>query len=1033
LGKNVLRKQRIKKKEIKKKMNRLKIATLILLGLFLACGLATAQVPTGRIIGTVVDDQGTALPGVSVDATSPRMVGKATAITDTKGVYRLFALPPGTYSLTYSLTGFKTFVRKDIVVRVEETITVDATLVPGALEEEVTVIGQSPLIDVKSTSRGMTLTKDVFSLLPKGRNFDSLMTTVPGVQNETLDSGISIDGASGAENMFYVDGNLTSSLTLGVSGQNVNFDFAEEVQFKASGYNAEYGGSVGGVVNVITQSGGNEFHGSLLGYYSGTSLQTKQRDQLDVDFSDTTRARYYSYDAYVGRTTDDTLEVGMNLGGYIIKDKVWFFGSFMPQFFLRDRTMDWSLLPDSGTATNSYTRNDTNWNGVFKLTAQPISNLRMGASFISNFYKYKGDLTAQTSSASSTTDYNQYGYSFPNYSANGYADLALGNNFLFSVRGGWWMTDQTDQLSPVPATPYYAFRAEQPYSYAYTSAAPYQALMGSLYHVSGWQNFPRASVQQSVHQIRNRASVGADANYFFDLGGEHSVKAGVAWTRQVENVNNTAQQAIVYLGWNMDFEAYGTNYGRGTYGWYGVRGNNDSGPYGNFYDVHSDRWALYVQDSWTIANKLTLNYGVRAESEYLPGYSTDPIYAGMKAFDFPFSKKISPRFGVIYDVFGDSSLKLYGSFGIFQDVMKMNVGANAFGGIKWKSAYYTLDTYDYTTIGVNGNFPGTLLTVIDFRAPSFDAVDPDIKPMTQREISLGAEKKLMENWSLSLRVVNKDLIYAIDDAAVVLPGVGEFYYYTNPGSDFLNRKYDESVAAGLMEPGTPYMPKAKRLYWAVNVALDKRFSNNWLGGFSYTWSRLTGNYGGLASSDEATGLAATGRNSPNGERYFDLWYLERDKSLNPIDGPLMTDRTHVFKLYGSYVFDFGLTVGAIFNGMSGTPVTEEWNVDAPGYYPYNRANLGRTPFLWFANLYAEYNIKVGKFNVNFNVNVDNILDVKTAQRIYQIEYTSNISPGDAALVANTWDATGATPDPRYKMQFNFFPPLTARLGMKIGF
>ncbi len=1006
-------------------MKRLKIVSLVLLGLFLACGLAIAQVPTGRIIGTVVDDQGTALPGVSIDATSPRMIGKATSITDTKGVYRLFALPPGTYTLTYALTGFKTYIRKDIMLRVEETITVDVTLVPGALEEEVTVIGQSPLIDVKSTARGMTLTKDLFSLLPKGRNFDSIMTAVPGVMNEALNAGMSVDGASGAENMFYVDGTMISSVKYGTLGENVSFDFAEEVQFKASGYNAEYGGSLGGVINVITQSGGNEFHGSLLGYYYGTSLQTKQRDQMDLDFSDTTKAKYYSYNAYVGLTTDDTLEAGLNLGGYIIKDRVWFFGSFLPQFFLRDRTLDFALL-GTGTAKNSYTRNETYWNGAFKLTAQPISNLRMGASFISNFYKYKGE-NASTASASSSTNYNQYGYSFPNYSASGYADLALGNNFLFSVRGGWWMTDQNNMLAPVATTPYYAFRAEQPYSYAYTSAAPWQALMGSLYHNAGWQNFPRASVLKNVQQIRNRASAGADANYFFDLGGEHSVKAGVVWTRQVENVDNSGKQYVVYLGWNMPFEAYGVNYGQGTYGWYGVRGNNDSGPYGDFYDVHSDRWAIFLQDSWTIGNKLTINYGVRAESEFLPGYSQDPIYAGMKAFDFPFSKKISPRFGAIYDVFGDSSLKIYGSFGIFQDVMKMDVGANAFGGFKWKSAYYTLDDWDYTKIGANGVFPGTLLAVLDFRAPSFDAVDPDIKPMTQREISFGAEKQLMENLSLSLRVVNKDLLYAIDDSAVVLPGVGEFYYYTNPGSDFLNKRYDESKAAGLMDPGTPYCPKAKRLYWAVNVAVDKRFSNNWLGGFNYTWSRLTGNYGGLASADEA------GRNNPNGERYFDLWYLERDKSLKPIDGVQPTDRTHVFKLYGSYVFDFGLTVGAIFNAMSGTPVTEEWNVDAPGYYPYNRANLGRTPFLWFANLYSEYNIKAGKFNINFNVNVDNLFDVKTAQRIYQIEYSSNISPGDAALVANTWDATGATADARYKMQFNYYPPLSVRLGMRIGF
>ena len=153
----------------------------------------------------------------------------------------------------------------------------------------------------------------------------------------------------------------------------------------------------------------------------------------------------------------------------------------------------------------------------------------------------------------------------------------------------------------------------------------------------------------------------------------------------------------------------------------------------------------------------------------------------------------------------------------------------------------------------------------------------------------------------------------------------------------------------------------------MNFSLDKRLSDNWLAGFSYTWSRLTGNYSGLASSDE------NGRNNPNVERNYDNWLISYDKNLDPLDGPLGTDRTHILKFYGAYTFPFGLTVGTVINAMSGTPETERWMVLQIPLMPYNRGNLGRMPFLWFANLYAEYNLKIGKTRLNFNVNVDNLM------------------------------------------------------------
>ena len=161
------------------------------------------------------------------------------------------------------------------------------------------------------------------------------------------------------------------------------------------------------------------------------------------------------------------------------------------------------------------------------------------------------------------------------------------------------------------------------------------------------------------------------------------------------------------------------------------------------------------------------------------------------------------------------------------------------------------------------------------------------------------------------------------------PGVGKIYYTANPGYGYTLRPTN----GGKFDPTYPETPKAKREYWAVNFSLDKRFANNWLAGFSYTWSRLTGNYSGLASSDE------WGRAGPYVERYFDLWHMAYDKNLTPVDGPLNTDRPHYAKFFGAYTLPFGLTVGAVVAAMSGTPVTEIWY--AVGDYTWKPFGRGR--------------------------------------------------------------------------------------------
>jgi hypothetical protein len=1015
-------------------MKSLRSFVLASVAVLLLAGVLSAQAPTaGRIIGSVSDEQGGPLPGVAIEAKGPRLVGSAATISDVNGTYRLLALPPGTYTVTYTLQGFTPIVRHDIVLSVEQALVLDIRMKPAAIEEEIVVTGQAPLIDVKSQARGQVLTAKTFDALPKGRSFDSLVTIIAGVQSENdLLAGISIDGASGAENVFYVDGTDTSDVVSGTRKQDVVFDLAEEVQVKTSGYNAEYGGSVGGVINVITRSGGNAFHGEFVGYYSGTALEGQRRDRLYFDINDDTKARYYPYDVYVGKDRENSFEAGFMLGGYIKKNRLWFFGALTPSYFTRDRAMD--MTNWGGTGINAYERTEQSWNGTFKLSAQPTGRLRTGASVVVNIFRYKGGSDPLTYpsdqtyavSANQATDYNALGYSYPNFSASGYADLTLSNSALLSVRGGYFFSNQNDPVAPVSATPFYSFRLEQPCAYAFVTNTMFSEIPAELQHPAGWQSFPRSMVESLDKRIASRFSVNSDFTYYLNLGGEHALKAGVQFVRRHENVNNGAQQPIIYLGWDQDCVAYGVNYGRGEYGYYAVRGFADAGPYGSKYDVNMNSWALYLQDSWTIARRLTLNVGLRTESEYLPSYTTDPLYAGFRRpINFSFADKLSPRLGFAYDVFGDSSLKVFGSYAIFQDVMKLSMGANALGGLKWKSAYYTLDDWDFTQIGVNGNFPGTLLNIIDFRAPVFDAIDPDMKPFTQREISLGLEKKLTDDAFLSTRLVNKKVLWAIEDIGFPI----EEYYTGNPGSAWINAICEAKRQDGSLLPGTPDYPKAKRDYYGLNVSLEKRFSHNWQGGLSYTLSRLTGNYSGLASSDE------DGRNNPNTERFFDMWHLLYDKALNPIDGPLGTDRPHSFKAYGSYALPFGLTLGLVANAYSGTPVTEEWYVDTEGYMPFNRGNLGRTPFIFFTNLYAEYALRLGHAsNLRFSLNIDNLFNARTATRIFSTKYRYNISPGDAVLITGDWQPPAdAVVDPRFGLAYSFLAPISGRFGVRFSF
>jgi hypothetical protein len=1027
---------------------RLFIIALIVLT---TAGLTFAQLtPEGRINGRIVDQQGNPLPGVSVEATSPRLIGKATAVTDANGVYRLMALSSGTYEITFTLQGFKTLIRKGILLELSQTLALDVTLEEATIEEQVTVIGQSPLIDVKSTVKGQVMTKETYMSLPRGRSFDSLISTIPGVQTEAITGGISVDGASGAENVFYVDGADVTNFHLGVEGQNVVLELLDEVKVTASGYNAEFGGSMGGVVNVITRTGGNEFHGDIMGFYENNSrlMRGYARDYLRQSPLDDYAYEYVNndtlyFDGGKARDNYDRYEGIVSLGGYLVKDKLWFFGSLDLATNRTIASRDFNL---GAGPFSSFRAKDDGLNGSFKLTAAPAPGLRLAASFVNNFTRYRGVLPSLVGNDDSTYEYGQEGMDYPNWTGALTADYSVGNDLLLSYRGGYHLQNENNQqlLPPDGSTYYFA------YGNSIYSTDPFYQTNPDLIQPSGyattWNYF---EVQKyKTEKISNNL----DATLYANAMGEHSLKAGVGYYYLHEDVFDASTHPRTWLYWGRTYTGLGFPVGVGApvgstyygqYGYYYVRGSFTS-PYGGVWNIHANNFSAYLQDSWTLNRKLTINFGVRAESQYIPAMTEDTSYVGYNArpVKFDLGQMLAPRVGLVYDVFGDSSLKIFGSFGIYYDVMKLYMAELTFGGWKRKQDYYSLTTPDWRLIAASGDLDdaasqgagGVYAGTVDFLPPSFDRVDPDLKPTAQREISFGAEKKLVENLSLSVRLVNKHLLRTIEDVGVyVFDGttLEQQFYVTNPGFG-VSRPVSEG---GLFSDDYWRCPKATREYYGVNISLEKRFANNWQGGANYTWSRITGSYTGLASADE------DGRLGPNVEQDYDRWFMGYDALGQVLDGVLPQDRTHYFKAYGSYIFPFGLTVGVVAYGRSGLPLTTKLYYDGKFFYPNGRGDMGRLPFTFWGDVYLDYSLKLGaKYRASVNLQINNVTNTKTVQSVvsdYNLDgfsgYDAEILDGTFATLYPEFTAADDTVHPAYGQWSSRFGAWSARLGLKFSF
>ena len=909
---------------------------------------AVAQEQTGGIEGTVRDSAGVELPGVTVEATSSS-VGTITTRTDGSGKYRFPRLPSGVYVVRASLSGFNAREVRNVEVQLGKDTPLNMEMSLATVAETITVTAEAPIVDVSRSATTTSIAREQLELVPKGRDFTTVAAQAAGASQEGFAGGISVDGASGAENRFVIDGIDTTDPNHGVSGQNLITDFVEEIQVKTAGYQAEYGGSIGGVINAVTKSGTNQFDGQVGVYYGDRSWDGEER--MTPYRSSPTLYRTYDEDDIT------RIEPFVSIGGPIMRDLLWFYAGYSQTELETNR--------QPAGVSSIFTQTDTRK----YITANLKGNL--GSRFL---YKIAGNSGPRTvdnqlpardgsTPASAVLDVDD-DYETASYSA--YADFIPTSAFYLSGRVGMYSTDLTT-IGLAPGTPRIFFR---------NGVIPLPTT-DPRYRPTGFATVPGATHLGTDFDLWERQSGSLDANYFTSGWGEHSLKAGV----QYETIHNEVASGEVgnlyEIRWGLpDRIGLGVI---GTYGSVHVR------RFGTFGEADSNNLGFYLQDSWQVVPTFTLNIGIRTEQEQVPNYGflTHPELPEY-AFEFGYGDKLAPRLGFAWDVMGDQKFKVYGSWGLYYDIMKLQMSQGSFGGQRWIGYAYPLETLDWETLpgfcttseNILGANPCPGLgeaKSIDLREPTdpsdpVHGVDPDLQPMEQEELQIGGEYLLTSNSAVGLRYVTKKLNAAIEDigfySCPTPTTCTESYFTGNPGL---------GLTANDPPGPVPGQPLAVRDYEAIELSYNRRFVNNWSARVGYTYSSLEGNWAGLGNSDEF------GRTDPNVSRSFDAIHNSFDRFGQPVYGKLNTDRPHQLDAQVLYRAPFGTSVGINQYYGSGTPISTQLAYPGSPFFPFGRGDQGRTDSLTQTDLLLTHPFNFGgRVGVEASLNILNLFDEDTA-------------------------------------------------------
>ncbi|HWS86290.1 MAG TPA: TonB-dependent receptor [Pyrinomonadaceae bacterium] len=1056
---------------------------------------ASAQTSTtGSIEGTVVDVNGAAVPGVTVTATSPNLIRPQSATTNEEGVYRLSNLPPGRYTVVVEASqGFARFEQTNVEVNLSRTSTVAVSLRPAGAAETVEVTASSgAAIDVTTNTTGTNVSTEQFSNFPTQRTVQSLYTIAPTVSRSGLrdssgrDRDPSVAGSSGPENNYILDGITVTDPAFGGSGANLPFEFVQEVEIKTGAFSAEYGKSTGGIFNVITKSGGNEFRGDVFGYVT-TKGMVRETEQF----------------SFTGSAPNGFSEVdaGFDLGGPIIKDKLWFFGAFNPQqrknFFLtqtfRDEVENEVTTPFySGKVTWGINQNHTLTFSTFgdfsKEEGFLYGSANLGVSGFGNDpSSFRGRI--ERGGSNYTTRLNSV------FTPNFIGEFAFG---LHLQRLNTLPEDATDPL----ITDNFAILAANGTVAPVTQTNIAGQTVACTRTVNGqsvddpacttgfvsYVNSPGGSLQRNFiqqgfglfsTQDRNRTEfLGRLQNIF----GKHTLKYGFEFNRNkyVIDQRSTGPDRTFPNSLGLPFAGGFTDTNqtngyrvtnsftvcttRGTTivcpgaaaaaraaaiaasaGYTGAVATNPAGGVPNLTLAEAQNnpflilLSTRIRDFQLVADTYTDVESFYVQDEFKPTRNLQLILglrwdyqqargnfgeSYLKLNDF--IANMQPRLGFSWDFTGNGRGKVFANFARFVEApIPLDVNVRAGSEESQTDKNFNVSRYG----GVNTDafiVPGRTIANLGAHATP---IDPGLSPQTVDDYTVGIEYEVVKDLALGFRGVYRAQDNVIEDGSF---NQGVDYFLFNPGRRVGQDVTTEDLAC--VQFNACFGP-ARRYYRALEFTAQKRFTNNYQFIASYVYSSLIGNYEGLFRNDN-------GQSDPNITSLFDLVSL-----LNGLYGRLPNDRPHQFKFDGSYRTPFRLMVSGSFRAQSGIPFNqlipdvdygdnEGFGVprgtavvpptaQAPASFPNVVDSVGsnRTPTTWNLDLGAYYPINFGEDRqLRFQVDWFNVFN---NQRAIRLDETFEITSGV--------NGVPNVPNPFYGSGRIFQFPSSLRLGAKFSF
>jgi len=1022
-------------------MNRLttigKLLSLLLFVGMAAIGLA--QETTGGLQGTIKDTSGALVSKAKVVLTGDTLVGSKELVTDTSGYYRFANLPPGTYTLTVSAQGFSTSKNEGLAIGIGRLPTENVTLAVGAESVTVEVTTSAPLIDVTATENMTNVSSDVLNNVPRGTTYQSVIEFAPMARNEPLSGmsqngsalggtggampgssgnglgfGYSIGGAADSENSYLVEGQDTENISAGYSKANVPMEFIQEVQVKTSGIYAEYGGALGGVVNVSMHKGSNEFHGQLFSSYESSGTDGNPVNAFlrynPLDSGNAASGLDPAFQIYQPQKDHfRTIEPGITVGGPIMKDRVWFFAGFEPLVNSQARSVNFGVQ-DSNAGQQYFTRDKQTYFGTLRVDAKLNDNFRVFGSWLDQYARETGDSlpigdpVASESTYLNTSIYSPLsnfshglGWSAPNSTYNFGADITLSPKVVATTRYGYffenyhdfgwpttapdlnWLTNGQGALDnsgkALPANLQQpAGASTTPYLGSYTlfnASKHYQLNQDIAFYKSGWAGTHNFKLGYQLNHLVNVIDQNGNVPFaYIDVGAGQSHGAATA--------TGGANCATLTKEWGAC---------AGQYGYVVVQ------DFSTILTSPASDWnhALYAQDSWTIGHGLTLDLGIRVEKETLPA----PGGVKVSSINFAWADKVEPRLGATWDPTHTGKMKIFGSYGVVNDVMKLLLAQTSWGAQAYEQCTYPLgpdSSGGFSTSDIDLVFQGgracpngpantqanfanntvpaslkdaktgvSVVENVNFRP--WEPVAPGVKPYRQHEIVGGVDYQLATGLALEVRYDRRRLDHILEDASLSDTVFGETYAVVNPGEGVNSTingyaTYLASLGQAFGVPGwafsdtadygpgaafgtcntCPANPKAIRNYDGVEFRLTKAQSQGWSGMFSYTYSSLWGNYAGLTTTDQTDG-GITGRNSPDTTRSFDEPFYYFGANGQTTDGPLPTDRPNTFKGYVYYRLPWGknqtTSLGLFQTVYQGSPVSSYIDLlEAAAAQPY---------------------------------------------------------------------------------------------------